>query len=189
MGVGSYYDISFMPQFQVSIMKIKNIFYFANLILSRTPDAQAEITGGPLAPNVRGTVSFYEVQGGSLVVAEVYNLPKMTAPEGNSPPVGPFGFHIHEGTSCEIGTSTDPFQKAGGHFNPTNMPHPLHAGDMPVLFANDNGYAYLAFFTDRFTPKEVVERTVIIHQNPDDFRSQPAGNAGKRLACGVIMAK
>ena len=68
------------------------------------------------------------------------------------------------------------------------MTHPLHSGDMPVLFSDSNGYAFLAFYTDRFTPDQVVNRTVIIHQNPDDFRSQPAGNAGKRLACGVIMA-
>jgi Cu-Zn family superoxide dismutase len=50
----------------------------------------------------------------------------------------------------------------------------------------NNGYAFLAFYTDRFTPGQVVGRAVIIHQNPDDFRSQPAGNAGKRLACGII---
>jgi Cu-Zn family superoxide dismutase len=58
---------------------------------------------------------------------------------------------------------------------------------MPVLFGN-NGYTFLAFFTDRFSPAQIVGRTVIIHQNPDDYRSQPAGNAGKRLACGVIRA-
>lgn len=169
-------------------MRIKNIYHFANLILSRTPEAKAEITGGPLAPKIRGTVSFYEVQKGTLVVAEIYNLPKMTAAEGNTQPIGPFGFHIHEGNRCEIGNPADPFTSAGGHYNPTGMPHPMHAGDMPVLFANDNGYAYLAFFTDRFTPRQVVGRTVIIHQNPDDYRSQPAGNAGKRLACGIITA-
>lgn len=168
-------------------MKIKNLNFFANLILSRTPNAKAEIVGGPLAPNIRGTVNFYEVYNGTLVVAEIYNLPRMVPGSGSTPPIGPFGFHIHEGHSCEMGDPADPFKAAGAHFNPTGKSHPAHAGDMPVLFSDGKGYAYLAFYTERFTPGQVVGRTVIIHQNPDDYRSQPAGNAGKRLACGVIM--
>jgi len=169
-------------------MKIRNLNFFANLILSRTPDAKAEVVGGPLGPNIRGTVNFYRIYNGTLVTAEIYNLPRMVPAQGSSPPVGPFGFHIHEGDSCVPGDPQDPFQSARGHYNPTGMTHPLHSGDMPVLFSDSNGYAFLAFYTDRFTPDQVVNRTVIIHQNPDDFRSQPAGNAGKRLACGVIMA-
>ncbi|MGI6086082.1 MAG: superoxide dismutase family protein, partial [Acetivibrionales bacterium] len=132
-------------------------------------------------------VSFYPAHNGTLVVAEVYNLPQTVPPTGTAPPVNPFGFHIHEGNTCEKGSSQDPFQAAMGHYNPGNVPHPMHAGDMPVLFGN-NGYAFLSFFTDRFNPAQVIGRTVIIHQNPDDYRSQPAGDAGKRLACGVIRA-
>ena len=173
--------------FKVNIMKIKNINYFANTIIDKKPSARAEISGGPLAPSITGTVNFYPVYNGTLVVAEVYNLPKTVAPSNGMPPVNPFGFHIHEGNTCETGNPSEPFQAAGGHYNPTNAPHPLHAGDMPVLFGND-GYAFLAFYTDRFKPAKVIGRTVIIHQNPDDYRSQPAGDAGKRLACGVIKA-
>jgi Cu-Zn family superoxide dismutase len=167
-------------------MNIKNINYFSNIILSRTPTAVANIVGGPLAPEIRGTVNFYGVHGGTLVVAEIYNLPMMLPGSSMNQPVGPFGFHIHEGSTCEVGNRSDPFLTAKGHYNPTGMPHPAHVGDMPVLFSNNNGYAFLSFFTDRFTPQQVVNRTVIIHQNPDDYRSQPAGNAGKRLACGII---
>lgn len=65
------------------------------------------------------------------------------------------------------------------------MPHGNHAGDFPVLFSN-NGRAFMCFFTDRFRVRDIVGKAVIIHQNPDDYRSQPSGNAGKRLACGVI---
>lgn len=166
-------------------MKIKNINFFSNMISNKKPFAKAELLGNTLAPSINGTVSFYQVHNGTLVVAEVYNLPNTVPPTNNTPAVNPFGFHIHEGNSCEIGNPSDPFKAAMGHYNPTNMPHPLHAGDMPVLFGN-NGYAFLAFFTDRFTPNQVIGRTVIIHQNPDDFRSQPAGDSGKRLACGII---
>lgn len=168
-------------------MKIRNINYFVNIIQRKKPSAKAEIVGGPLAPSINGTVSFYEVNKGSIVVAEIYNLPDSTAPSDGTPPINPFGFHIHEGNTCEIGNAAEPFEAAKGHYNPTNKPHPMHAGDMPVLFGN-SGYAFLAFYTDRFFPDQVVGRTVIIHQNPDDYRTQPAGNAGKRLACGIIKA-
>ena len=169
-------------------MKIRNMRFFANMILSGKPTARAEIAGGPLAPNITGTVSFYPAPNGTLVAAEIYNLPKMVPATAKTPPIGPFGFHIHEGNSCEAGDPGDPFMSAMGHYNPTGMPHPGHAGDMPVLFSSNNGYASLAFFTDRFTPQQVLNRAVIIHQNPDDFRTQPAGNSGKRLACGLIRA-
>lgn len=168
-------------------MKIKNINYFANMIISRRPFAKAEIRGGPLAPAINGTVNFYTAHNGTLVTAEIYNLPQMVPGSAKMPPIGPFGFHIHEGSTCELGNPSDPFKAAMDHYNPKGMPHPNHAGDMPVLFSN-NGYAFMAFFTNKFTPHEVINRTVIIHQNPDDYRSQPAGNAGKRLACGVIRA-
>ena len=170
------------------MMKLKNSNFFSNLILSRAPSAKAEMMGGPLAPKINGTVSFYAAHSGTLVVAEIYNLPQIAPGTEKTPPIGPFGFHIHEGSTCDVGNSEDPFQSAMGHYNPTGQPHPLHAGDMPVLFSNSNGYAFLAFFTDRFTPRQVLNKTVIIHQSPDDFRTQPAGSAGKRLACGLIRS-
>lgn len=70
-------------------------------------------------------------------------------------------------------------------YNEDTLPHGNHAGDFPVLFSN-NGYARMSFFTDKFKPEDIINRSVIIHQNPDDYRSQPAGNSGKRIACGVI---
>lgn len=166
-------------------MRIRNVNFFNNMVVSRQPFARAEMIGGPLAPRINGTVSFYPAHNGTLVVSEIYNLPQMVPGTANTPPIGPFGFHIHEGNTCEVGNPEDPFKPAMDHYNPTGMPHPAHAGDMPVLFAN-NGYAFMMFFTDRFTPQQVLNRAVIIHQNPDDYRSQPAGNAGKRLACGLI---
>jgi len=100
-------------------------------------------------------------------------------------PIGPHGFHIHEFGDCQIGDPADPFQAVGGHWNPTNQPHGNHAGDFPVLFSNQ-GRANMCFFTNAFKPEQVINKAIIIHQNPDDYRTQPAGDAGKRLACGII---
>jgi len=148
-------------------------------------DAYAEIIGGPLAPELRGFVYFRDVQGGTEVCVEVTGLPKYRPAEGDKGPVGPHGFHIHEYGNCQIGDADDPFKAAGDHWNPTNQPHGNHAGDLPVLFSND-GKAVMCFFTNKFKPADVIGKAVIIHQSPDDYRTQPAGNAGKRLACGVI---
>jgi len=149
------------------------------------PAAIAHIRGGPLRPQIQGVVTFYKVRGGTWVCVEVKGLPPYKRAGHGQNPIGPHGFHIHEFGSCEIGDPENPFQAAGGHYNPTNQPHGNHAGDLPVLFSND-GYAKMCFFTNAFTPHDVIGKAVIIHENPDDYRSQPAGNAGRRLACGVI---
>ncbi len=121
---------------------------------------------------VRGTVKFYQQPGSVLVVADISGLPRQD---------GFYGFHIHEGLSCTgIG-----FADTKSHFNPTGKEHPFHAGDLPPLLGC-NGKAFLAVKTDRFSIHDVIGRTVVIHSGPDDFTTQPAGNAGKKIACGVI---
>ena len=146
--------------------------------------AYAKIQGGPLRPQITGHVIFTELENGVEVYVEVYGLPPFSAGK-NGQPIGPHGFHVHVNGSCEAGDPKDPFQAAGGHWNPTNQPHGNHTGDFPVLFSN-NGYARMQFFTNKFKVKDVIGKAIIIHENPDDYRSQPSGNAGKRLACGVI---
>jgi Cu-Zn family superoxide dismutase len=150
-------------------------------------DAYASVIGGPLAPEIRGVVYFRDVQGGTEVCVEVTGLPEYRPAMGDSDPIGPHGFHIHESGNCQIGNADEPFKASGEHWNPTNQPHGNHAGDFPVLFSND-GKAVMCFFTNKFKPGDVVGKAVIIHQSPDDYRTQPAGDAGKRLACGVIKA-
>lgn len=158
-------------------------YYYTNA--SRV--ASAQLMGGPLAPQLSGVVIFKEAPGGTQVCVEVKGLPEYRpATEGN-PPVGPHGFHLHEFGNCQVGDVNNPFEAAGGHWNPTNQPHGNHAGDFPVLFSN-HGYASMCFFTNKFKVEDVLGKAVIIHENPDDFRSQPSGNAGKRLACGVIRS-
>ncbi|QUH20423.1 superoxide dismutase family protein [Alkaliphilus sp. B6464] len=85
--------------------------------------AIATIQGGPLAPNIRGTVYFISAAGGTNVYVEVSGLPPYRPAIGNGNPIGPHGFHIHQNGTCEVGDPTDPFQAAGGHWNPTNQPH------------------------------------------------------------------
>ncbi len=147
--------------------------------------ACAKIRGGPLAPGINGSVFFQDVPYGVFVTAEICGLPEYQPAHNGIQPIGPHGFHIHEVGTCEVGDPKTPFLAAGGHWNPNGQPHGNHAGDFPVLFSN-HGMAMMTFLTDKFAVKDVIGKAVIIHQNPDDYRSQPAGNAGKRLACGVI---
>lgn len=145
------------------------------------PAAQANIRGSVEYPDLNGTISFYQTTQGVLVSAEIYGLPDSMSPCQH--PV--FGFHIHNGESC-TGNDTDPFADALTHYNPTNCPHPYHAGDLPPLFGND-GYAFMMFLTNRFTVREVIGKTIIVHDMPDDFTTQPAGNSGNKIGCGVIV--
>lgn len=149
--------------------------------------AVAQVMGGPLAPGIRGTVVFTQAPGGTIVSAEFFGLPPYKPASNDNGPIGPFGFHLHEKGNCSIGNEEEPFAAAGGHWNPTNQPHGNHAGDFPVVFSND-GYARMAFFTNKFNVDEVIGKAVIIHENPDDYRSQPAGAAGRRLACGLVLS-
>lgn len=151
-------------------------------IMRGMPTAMAILSGSQDYPEITGSVKFYPTQVGVLTVAEVYGLPRFSG-YCNKPI---FAFHIHEGQTCS-GSGIDPFSNAGTHYNPYNCPHPYHAGDMPSLFGA-NGAAFLAFLTDRFTVEEIIGKTVIIHDMPDDFRTQPSGNAGNKIACGEIGA-
>lgn len=148
--------------------------------------AYAKLYGSIYAPDLYGEVYFYAVEGGAEIFAEIWGLP-LYQPANGGDPIGPLGFHIHEYGVCEIIDPMDPYESAGSHYNPDNQPHGNHAGDFPVLFSN-NGYARMSFFTDKFRVSDVVGRSVLIHQNPDDYRTQPSGNSGKRIACGVIVA-
>ena len=136
------------------------------------PVAAAELRGDAEHILLRGTVKLYQLPGGVLVEADLTGLP---------PTDSFFGFHIHEGNAC---TGTD-FADTGPHYNPLDVPHPDHAGDLPPLLGN-HGRAYMLVLTDRFSIKDVIGRTVVIHSMPDDFRSQPAGDSGIKIGCGVF---
>lgn len=157
----------------------RNIHNYAELLMHK-PNTCAVINGSEKYPNISGIVRFYQLRNGVLVATEINGLPYSDSICKNQI----YGLHIHSGNKCD-GDMTDPFSEAMTHYNPMNCPHPFHAGDLPPLFGN-HGYAFSAFVTDRFNLSEVIDKTVIIHDNPDDFTSQPSGNAGEKLACGVI---
>ena len=141
---------------------------------TKCPDAVAQITGGVVAPRLSGCVKFYQENGCVLIEAKISGLPNLNK-------TGFFGFHIHQGGDC----SGVDFSGTEAHYNPTERVHPEHAGDLPPLLRCGEN-AYLSVKTDRFSVDEIIGRTVVIHSELDDFRTQPAGNAGKKIACGVI---
>lgn len=138
--------------------------------------AVAVVRGDRKNPLLKGLVRFYQRPGGVLVEAEVSGLP-------NSPG-GFFGFHIHDGGSC----AGEGFPATGSHYDRRPNLHPRHAGDLPPLLSY-GGRAYMAVVTDRFSIRDVIGRTVVIHGNADDFHSQPSGNAGEKIACGAIIKR
>lgn len=105
----------------------------------------------------------------------------MTAEVTGLPRDGFYAFHIHEGESC-AGVN---YSESGAHYNPAGAAHPNHAGDLPPLLSH-NGTAKMTVLTGRFRVDEIIGKTVIIHSDPDDFTTQPSGNPGKKLACGII---
>ena len=155
--------------------------YFSRL-LQHPPTAAAEVTGSEAYPDLNGRVLFYPTAVGVLVSAQFFGLPA----ERSDCSADIFAFHIHSGTSC-TGSAEDPFADALTHYSPDDCEHPGHAGDLPPLFGNQ-GYAFAQFLTDRFTVPEIVGRAVIVHRGHDDFTTQPAGNSGEKIACGIIEA-
>lgn len=120
-----------------------------------------------------GTVDFYQMKNGTILVAVIHNLPQTAS--------NFFAFHIHENGEC-----SGDFLSAGGHLGEGN--HPYHIGDLPLIIAN-NGEAFSVFFDNRFDVEKVISKSIIIHGQPDDYTSQPAGNSGERIACGVILKR
>jgi Cu-Zn family superoxide dismutase len=135
--------------------------------------------------NVAGTADFYQVGNKVRVVANLSGLA----------PGREHGFHVHEAGDCSSGDG----MSAKGHFNPFGKPHgnpqsaERHAGDMPSLRADASGNAKVDIELDSMTvepgPASIVGRGLIVHADPDDYKTQPTGNAGARLACAVIQRR
>lgn len=153
--------------------------------------ACASTGGGPRATaklqptkgnTASGSVSFVQSGNKVLVSGEVRGLK----------PGAEHGFHVHEKGDCSSGDG----MSTGGHFNPAGGPHGSHgmgmhhAGDLPSLKADANGVAKISFESSTIAvgsgSTNVVGRGLIVHRDPDDYKTQPTGNAGPRLACAVI---
>ena len=150
------------------------------------------MAGGPMAAAkleatrgnaTSGTVMFHQMGDQTMVHAKVEGLK----------PGQEHGFHIHEKGDCSSGDG----MSAAGHFNPAGKPHGAHtsaekhAGDLPSLKADAQGRVELKARVDGITigsgAADIVGKGLIVHAMPDDFKTQPTGNAGARIACAVIV--
>ena len=132
-----------------------------------------------------GTVTF--VQSGDVV--------KVSGSITGLKPNAEHGFHVHEKGDCSSGDG----MSTGGHFNPTAKPHGSHGagehhtGDLPSLKADKYGVAAFSFVSKSISVggpmTDIVGKGLIVHRDPDDYKTQPTGNAGPRLACAVIASK
>jgi Cu-Zn family superoxide dismutase len=150
-----------------------------------TPPGQSDVVvalESRSGSTVTGNVQLSESQGRVHLRATVRGLA----------PGSTVGFHIHEKGDC----SAPDASSAGGHFNPAGAPHgrygqgPHHAGDLPSLVANDKGEAKVDVVLEgvTLTPGDmsIANRSLVVHAKADDFTTQPTGNSGPRVACGVI---
>jgi Cu-Zn family superoxide dismutase len=132
--------------------------------------------------SAKGTVNFVW-QGQDVLVTGNFSGLKPNAEQG---------FHVHEKGDCSAADATS----AGGHFNPDSKSHGMpgsgsnHAGDMPNIKSDANGNAVysakISGFTVNSGPAGILGKSVVVHRDPDDYKSQPAGNSGPRIACGLI---
>ena len=147
--------------------------------------AKASAQLAPTTGNTaRGTATFTQVGDKVRVAVQLSGLK----------PNAEHGFHVHEKGDCSSGDG----MSAGGHYNPAGKPHgdhrsggERHAGDLPNLRADGYGNASATFETGGITVgggnADVIGKGLIVHRDPDDYKSQPAGNAGPRIACAVIQ--
>ena len=145
------------------------------------PVAKAVAVMNPLGTSgVSGKVVFTKAEGGLKVAVSLSGLKE-----------GEHGFHVHEFGDCSSADGSS----AGGHFNPTAEPHAgphdpqRHTGDLGNVKAGADGLATIEYVDPKAAfdgPNSILGRGVIVHANPDDLKTQPTGNAGGRLACGVV---
>jgi len=132
-----------------------------------------------------GTLDLTDRDGGIHVTGELTGVPN-----------GEHGFHIHETGICDASVE---FESAGGHFNPTDRDHGHenpdgpHAGDLPNITADDDGNAIIDVHTAGATIApgstsidDADGAALVLHADPDDHVTDPAGNSGERIACAVI---
>ena len=177
-----------MNAFRASFVGLMFLSFAGLIALAQIPAAKSAASSKgisvlhPTAGNkVSGTVTFTPVADGVQVHAELTGLTP-----------GKHGFHVHEFGDCSAADASS----AGAHFNPTNQPHAgpdaaaRHEGDMGNVEADASGNAKLDYVDHQISlandAKSAIGRSVVVHAKPDDLKTQPSGDAGGRIACGVI---
>jgi superoxide dismutase, Cu-Zn family len=155
----------------------------------------APAAGGTPAAQVTKAICVVQALGGNKVAGKVVFTQSRDGVEINAELTGltpgEHGFHVHEFGDCSMDDGTC----AGGHFNPTGAPHAgpdaaqRHAGDLGNIKADESGKATYQRVDKMLSlngPNSIIGRAIIVHADPDDLKSQPSGNAGARIGCGVI---
>lgn len=166
----------------IAIISAVSLSACQGLNMGRHAHAQAELQARSDS-QVQGQVEFKKANQGLRVAVNVSGLT----------PYQTHAIHVHANGDCSAADATS----AGGHFNPDNQIHGAshtpthHAGDLPNLVADEQGRAVIEFWVkdlslDNGALADIKGRSVVVHERADDYQSQPAGNAGKRIACGVI---
>ncbi len=137
------------------------------------------IRGGLGHEDINGTTAVFWLPDALYLETQLYGLPKSEV----------FGFHIHDGILC--GTVDSGFTEAGKHLSlcPDETwcnQHPYHAGDLPPVFSDADGNAVFGVYLDKATVADVSGHTIVLHSRRDDFDTQPSGDSGVRIACGVL---
>lgn len=159
------------------------LIVFPLICRAQAPRAKVELIDK--AGKSVGTILLEETHQGVYITGKVIDLP-----------LGVHGFHIHERGECV----PPEFKESGGHFNPYEKEHGFlnpkgpHAGDLPNIMANDKGEAEIDIVTKLITLEKDKENSLfkegstalVIHQNEDDYITDPAGMGGSRIACGII---
>lgn len=145
------------------------------------PALRGELRGSADYKDAEGVVLAYWLEKGVYIRAEFRGLPADRV----------FGFHVHDGIICGDADGEEPFAAAGGHLSlcPEGTwcsLHPYHAGDLPPIFSDSDGYAAMEVYLGRATIADYSGKPLIVHSMPDDFTTQPSGNSGKRIACGIF---
>ena len=154
-----------------------------------------------LAQNATATANVMDLEGKSLGTLTLETMDGQVHISGalTGLPGGDHGIHIHEKGACD---AADKFESAGGHFNPTghvhgkDNPEGPHAGDLPNITATaEGGGALVDLMDDSVTLGEGENSlldgdgsAIVVHADPDDYKTDPSGNSGDRIACGVIVA-
>ena len=159
--------------------KSNNLIFnsYINFISNHLPQAIAEIRGNKNNALITGKVEFFQTDNGTLVLTEISNLPQNLTGDF-------FAMHIHSGDSCN--QDQDGNFAHTPHYTPQTYTDPSHAGDLPVILSN-NGTAFSVVLTRRFKVKDIIGKTIFIHEQADDYRTDPSGNSGTKIACGKII--
>ena len=168
------------------------------LFLLAAPAANAQAQGLAQEPVTNAFAQLMDSNGNEVGTVELYQTPTGVVLLGrfDGLPEGAHGFHIHETGNCS------PFEAAGDHLNPAGVDHGFyattgpHAGDLPNLYVPSNGIVAVDFFTPFIRVSGDIENSligddsaaIVVHAGADDYQSQPSGESGDPIACGVIQA-